>query len=158
MKIELSKEQYKDLLTMGELASSIVGVLGDSISDGGHNYKEMSERFENVQKEILKHAREFGCENLIEEFEDEIIITERFYEDVIFPIIEDNNEMEIFEGLAGELARRDFRRDHTEQEIGEMAKRNSGYFGVELHAYEKKYWDEFAGYGYDRLEIVEEIS
>jgi hypothetical protein len=57
------------------------------------------------------------------------------------------------DGIANELAWRDFRRDHTEAELKKMSKENHDYFGVELYDYEKKYWDEFEKYGYKRLEI-----
>lgn len=57
--------------------------------------------------------------------------------------------------LANELAWRDFKRKHSNEEITEMSKENGGYFGVPLYDYEKKYWDEFEKRGFERLEIRE---
>ena len=70
--------------------------------------------------------------------------------------MDDYDECELLNGLANKLAWRDFRRDYSETEREEMAEKNGGYFGVPLYAYEKKYWDEFEKYEYDRLEIKEE--
>jgi hypothetical protein len=84
-----------------------------------------------------------------------IHLTKEQYEKIILPILDDYDEHELFNGLANKLAWRDFGREHSKSEITEMAKKNSGYFGVALYDYEKRYWDEFEKYDYDRLEVVQ---
>lgn len=52
-------------------------------------------------------------------------------------------EFDVHDTLSNKLAWRDFRQDHSSEEINQMKKENGGYFGVSLYDYEKKYWDEF---------------
>ena len=49
----------------------------------------------------------------------------------------------LYESLSNKLALRDFRLKYTEEEISKIAKKHNGYIGVEMHPFEKKYWDEF---------------
>ncbi len=154
MKIELSEKEYRDLVLVSELAGGIIGVLGDLMKDEEKNYKKISNRLEKLQDKILSYADDFSCSDLVEDFEGRKIIKEEFYDEVVYPIIKDNAEMETFDSLANSLAWRDFKEKFSQKELEEKAKENGGYFGVEIHDYEKKYWDEFEEYGYDRLRIV----
>ncbi|MCH8326471.1 MAG: hypothetical protein IIB83_07925 [Bacteroidetes bacterium] len=48
MKIELTKEQYRELITIIEISNSVLGVLGDSFPDG--DYKEESQKLERLKR------------------------------------------------------------------------------------------------------------
>ncbi len=153
MKINITKEQYKELVKAVAIADGIVGVLGDMMPEV--DYKKQSEKIRNLENYFLQYASDYGCGELAQynEYEKGIILDDEFYENKILPIINDYEEYTTHDSLANELAWRDFRKDHSEAEIKEMAKKNSGYFGVELYDYEKKYWDEFEENKFERLEV-----
>ena len=154
MKINITKEQYRDLITMSGIANSVLGILGDSLPDT--DYKKRSNKAEELEKYLLQYAKDFDLQKFTQDYEGKKIFDDEMYEKYILPIMDDYDECELFNGLANKLAWRDFRRDYSETEREEMAEKNGGYFGVPLYAYEKKYWDEFEKYEYDRLEIKEE--
>jgi hypothetical protein len=69
---------------------------------------------------------------------------------------EEFGELITHQELSNKLARRHFYQDHSPEEILKMSEGEKVYLGVELHSYEKKYWNEFDEYGYSRLFIKEE--
>jgi len=141
MKINITKEQYKDLITISAIANSIVGILGDMTIDT--DYKKRSDRMEKLEEYLLQFADDFGYSELTQKYGEKNIFDDEMYEKTILPILDDYNEHELFDGLANKLAWRDFRNAHSEAEMKEMENKNRGYFGVELYDYEKRYWDEF---------------
>ncbi len=153
MKINITNEQYKELIDMLALSNGIVGVLGDALSD--KDYKMRSKKTDDLENYFLQFAKDFGCSELTQksEYKDKIILDDEYYENKIMPIMTDFEELATYESLSNELAWRDFREKHSEEEIKEMEKENGGYFGVVLYDYEKKYWNEFDKNGYKRLEI-----
>ncbi|MDD4409356.1 MAG: hypothetical protein PHW52_01745 [Candidatus Pacebacteria bacterium] len=153
MNIDITKEQYEKLIVMLGIANSVVGILGDTVADEGKDYKEMSDEMERVESYFLEFAKDFGHPEMVEDYEGEIIMVEDFYEE-IYSIVDEYDNYTTYDTLSNVLAKRDFRRDHTEKEIESLLEKNHGYLGVELYEYEKKYWDEFDEYDYERLEIV----
>lgn len=153
MKINLTKEQYKNLIEMSAVANSVLGILSDGLPDT--DYKKRSETMEKLEEYLLQFANEFACEDIVQDHAGKNILNDEYYENAILPVMSDYDEYELFNGLAKKLAWRDFELDHSEFQIEEMGKKNGGYFGVALYDYEKKYWDEFEKYDYDRLEVVE---
>ncbi len=151
MQIEISKEQYKDLIMMSAVANSVFGMLGDSENAG--NYKKQSLRMDGIEAHLLGSAEDFGCGDLMQDDEGAVILNDEFYENVVMPILEEYEEMQAFDLLTNKLAWRDFKKEHTKHEINKMAEQNGGYFGVEVYEYEKRYWDEFEKNGFERLEI-----
>lgn len=157
MKINITNKQYKDLIIALGIANSVLGILGDTTpGKEGKEYKKHSDRMEELEKNVLQYANDFGHKERVDEFEGETVMDDEFYENEIMSIINDYDEYTLYSELSGKLAWRDFTREHTEEEMDTMAKKNHGYFGVALYDYEKKYWDEFEEYDYDRLEIREE--
>jgi hypothetical protein len=151
--IELTKEQYKELLFMSAIANSVVGILGDMLSEG--DYKKQSERMNELESYLFRSVGDFGCGEFVESDKvgGEDVFNEELYENKISPIIADFEEFAAHDNVSNKLAWRDFLREHSEKEIKEKEKKNGGYFGVELFEYEKKYWEEFDENGFDRLEI-----
>jgi len=152
MKIELTKEQYKNLIILVEIGGWPLGILSDAIEDG-EDYEKRNDKAEELQNYLLKYAEDFGCKDLVGEFDGKRYLKEKIIDGDVYPVIEDYVDFEMQDGLANELAIRDFRQEHSEAEIKKMGKENGGYFGVALYDYEKKYWEEFENYGYDRLEV-----
>ncbi|MDP2684239.1 MAG: hypothetical protein Q8P20_04225 [bacterium] len=135
MQIEINKEQYKDLIMMSSIASSVFGMLGDSENTG--DYKKQSLRMDGLEAHLLGSAKDFGCSELAQNDEGAVILNDEFYEDVVMPILEEYEEMQTFDLLANKLAWRDFRKEHTKNKMDKMAEQNGGYFGVEVYEYEK---------------------
>lgn len=153
MKIELSKVQYRNLIITNAIGNAIFGILGDFLPDT--EYKKQSDLMDKLENHLLSYAKEFGCDDLVYNFEGQEVLDDEYYEEKIQPILTDFEETSMYDNLASELAKRDFKRNHTRREIGRMAKENDGYFGVEMYDYEKRYWNEFDKYGYGRLEVVD---
>lgn len=153
MEINITKEQYKELITAVAIANGIVGVLGDAIEEP--DYKKHSEKLRDLEDYLLQFADDFGYREFVQEDEQKegVVLDDEFYENKILPIITEYEEFSVLDTLSNELAWRDFRKDHSGEEIKKMAEKNGGYFGVALYDYEKKYWDEFEKYAYERLEI-----
>lgn len=116
-------------------------------------YEEMYEKTEKLEKYFLKHAQNFGCEDLLEEYKGDVFLNEDLFENEIMSILSEYDDYNLHSSLAKKLAWRDFRKEHSDEEIEKMSEENMGYFGVELYKYEEKYWDEFNEHGYNRLEI-----
>jgi len=155
MNIEFTKEQYKDLIAMVALGNGIVGILGDVLPDT--DYKKRSHKTEKLENYLVQFADEFGVKGIAdkETFEDRVVLDDDYFGKKIMPVIFDYEDFATHDTLSKELAMRDFRNDHTEEEIKKMSEESGGYLGVETFDYEKKYWDEFDEYGFERLEIVE---
>jgi len=156
MKIELSKQQYKDLVASVAMADTICGLLSDAIEDGEIDYKERAEQIGELQSYLLQFADEFEYGEAVEEYDGEIFMDEELYEEEIEPIMDDFEDFVLHDRLPNILAWRDFYRDHSDEEREKMSEENGGYFGVELHPYEAKYWNEFDEHGFEHLFIKEE--
>jgi len=154
MKINITKEQYRDLITMSGLANSMLGVLGDVLPDT--DYKKRSDKMEKLEEYFLQYAGDFGCDELVQDHKGINILNDEVYEEQILPIVDDYDEYNLHDSLAKKLAWRDFKNDHSEKELKEMEEKNGGYFGVPLYDYEKKYWEEFENHEYARLWIQKE--
>jgi len=154
MKINITKEQYKELIKMISIANGIIGLLGDVMPET--DYKKRSKKMTSIENYFLQFANDFGCREFVQENKNEkkIILDDGFYENNILPIMIDYEEYTVHDTLSNKLAWRDFRKKYSEKEIKEMSKENSGYFGVEIYGYEKKYWNEFDKNGFARLKIV----
>jgi len=154
MKINITKKQYRQLIEMCEIACNIMGSLGDQMNDEQNNYKEKYREYENIEKYLLQFAPEMESKDLVEKYEEKLILSDKYYEDEIIPITEDYEDLILHDSLANKLAWRDFLNEHSKEEIEKMAENNNGYFGVEIFDYEKRYWDEFEEHEFDRLKIV----
>lgn len=150
MKINITNKQYRELIIMSGIANAVLGILGDGIEEP--DYKSQSKETEKLEEYLLQFANDFGCNDLVEDFEGKKVLKEKFFDKLIMAVLDDYDEIELFDGLANKLAWRDFRKDHTETEIQKMGGK-TGYLGPQLYNYEKKYWDEFENHDYNRLEI-----
>ena len=148
MKINITKKQYRQLIKVTALANATLGILGDTIEDS--DYKQQSNDLEELERYFLQYAKDFDYEEVLDE---DGYLDEDFYESNIMSILSEYDEYTVHTTLANKLAWRDFKKDHSEKEIEKMAQENGGYFGVELHDYEKKYWDEFEKHGFNRFSL-----
>jgi hypothetical protein len=145
MKIELTKEQYKELLVLVSLGSYIRGAYADK-HDEKYDDSEMSAH-------LLKYAKDFGLEKLAENFHGKLIEANKFGEE-IDNIMEEYDEDEFWHRLITLLGQRDFFRTHTKKDMEKIDKKGKwGALPKEITDYYAKYEKEFEKHGVDRLEI-----
>ena len=137
---------------MCEMANTVFGLLGDAMPEA--DYKKISMDSEALEEYLLRQAEQFDSVNLVDAYEGKNIFSERLRTEQVMPIMDDFEEFVLHDKLPNILAWRDFNREHSEEEQRKMAKKNGGYFGAEIYPYEKRYWDEFEKYGFERLEVV----
>lgn len=152
MKIEINKKQYEELIRGLNVSSFIYGTMSDFVDD---KYKKDIKIIEEVEKEMLRYAKDFNFGKNIEKFEGENTLRER-YLDRNLSDLNDYDEYITYENLARELGRRDFFNKHTKEEIKKMTKESNGYLGALTYDFDEKYYNEFNKYGYSRLYIKED--
>ena len=145
MQIELSKEQFKEILLAAMLYSFIRGGLAD---DKGEDFK----KYEELENYLLKIAEENGCKNLVEEFHDQLIPSDELSE-LEEEIMSDYDDDALWSELITRLGRRDFFRTVTPDEDKEMGKRD--WLPDRAQGFFDKYNKEFEENGVERLEIKE---
>ena len=153
MKINISKKHYETIIKALETSSFIYGPMSDSVSK---KYAKTNIAIEDVLEELLSYAKDFDFEKNIEEFDNKPVLKEEYYEKILDDISE-YDDWQLCENLASKLAWRDFHDTFSKEEIEKMGAKNRGYFGVELYDFEKKYYDEFNKYEYDRVFVMESI-
>ena len=153
MKINLSKQQYKDLLESVAIAHTINELLSDAVESSEIDYDERSDRTRELQSYLLEFAGTFQLDDAFMVMEGETFLDEEYFDEQIQPIMEDYEEFVLHDALPNLLAWRDFNHDYTAEEQEKMAEENGEFFGAELYPYEERYWHEFAEHGFDRLFI-----
>ncbi|OHA05848.1 MAG: hypothetical protein A2934_04975 [Candidatus Sungbacteria bacterium RIFCSPLOWO2_01_FULL_47_10] len=148
MKIDFTKEDYRRLVKMGEIADCVFGLLGDFVSD---EYKKESEQIEKLQSRILEYANDFDCQDLVERYEDKTVIKEKEFEKIM-EILDDYDDYVFWDELEERLANRDMEKELTKEEKEKV--RSDVHFWVEKsEEYYKKYREEFEKFGIDRFEF-----
>ncbi len=156
MQIDLTKEQFRNLIIMVGVANTVFGNLADALPD--RDYKEESLEMDALESHFLEYAEDFGCAELAQDDEGDISLSDEIYEEYIMPIMDDYDEHQLFDNLANKLAWRDLKNTHTADEMKELATKNGNYFGVEIYDYEERYWKEFDEHGFERLVVKEQIA
>lgn len=151
MKININKTQYENIIKALEISSFVYGDLSDFVDE---KYKKDVVALENVKNELVEYAKEFSFDKNTENFEEKVILREEYYGKLLDDLFL-YDDHQIFEGLADKLGWRDFRVKYSNEEINKMSEESGGYLGVQLHDFEKKYYDEFNEHEYDRLYIKE---
>ena len=156
MKINLSKQQYEDLLKAVYMSNTIHELLSDAVESDEIDFDERADRTRDLQSYLLEFAGEFGMEELVEEFDGELLLSEEYEDEEIEPIMDAFEEYILHDALPNILAWRDFNRDYTEEEQDKMEEENGNFFGMELLPYEDRYRNEFAEHGFSRLFIKDD--
>lgn len=152
MKFELNDSESKNLLRMLGSTEAMVGRLNDYINEPkiATKYRIWSKLYEK----ILQSAQAQGLEYMVEEFEGTFSLNEKEM-DSIMEMQHEYEELCTHLNISNKLAWRDFQATHTAKEIESMSEKNGGYFGVALHPFEERYWNEFEEHDYDRLYLKE---
>lgn len=144
MKINLTKAQYRDLMEAVLLGNWIRGLLNDQGLYENNNYGE-------IEDYLIKYAREFQCEELVEKFRDKEIISDNF-STKIESIMENYDDFNFWDNLSRRLGQRDFYESMSEQEKMEMNK-NGNWFPDRIHKLYEDYEKEFEENGLASLRI-----
>lgn len=154
MKINLTHKQYETLIKALETSSFVYGTLTDFVDE---EYRKDLVSIESMAEDLLAHARVFNFSNNVEVFMNKDILKEEYYKKIFDDVIE-YDEYITFKNLANKLGMRDFKEKYTTKEIEDMAEKSKGYLGVPLYDFEKKYYDEFNEYEYNRLYVKNKIE
>lgn len=150
MKIQINIKQYKTIIKALETSSFIYGPMSDCVDK---KYAKNNTEIETVLEDLLLYAKDFNFEDNVEEFDNKPVLNEKYCKKILDDISE-YDDWQLCENLASKLAWRDFLNTFSKEEIEKIGSKNSGYFGVELYDFEKKYYDEFNTYEYNRMFIV----
>jgi len=152
MQIELSKEQYRNLLEMSHIANSVLGILGDVLPEET-NFKKKSDEMTELEDYFISYAKDFGCEDMTEEFHEKTLLKEDVYEK-IQEIMDEYDDYIFWNELEVRMGKRDFERTITEEDK-KYIKENKGWLPERIHEIYDKYAEEFENHGIDCLEIKE---
>ncbi|MEF3691804.1 MAG: hypothetical protein V3574_01965 [Candidatus Moraniibacteriota bacterium] len=143
MQIELTNEQYRQLLELASLGNGVLGTVGDLSQDPVYEAKSMEG--EDLQSYLLGFAGEFDSEDLLKE---------EMYQEHILPIMMDYEDLVTHDNLSTQLAWRDINREMSEEELNEMVEKYEDQLEEKISAYEDGYRREFAHFGLAHLEVV----
>lgn len=149
MKIDLTKEQYVNLFKMAHIANSVLGILGDVLPET--EYKKKSDEMENLEDYFISYARDFGCNDLVEDFHGKTLMKDEIYEK-IQAILDEYDDYIFWNELEVRMGKRDFERTITDDDK-KYIKENKGWLPERINELYEKYRDEFEKYGIDRLEV-----
>lgn len=88
MEINVSKEQFGDLIIMSAIANSVLGILGDALPDA--DYKKQSDRMKELEEYFLQYAKNFDEEKFTQNSDGKKIFDDEMYKKHILPIMEKN--------------------------------------------------------------------
>ena len=143
MQIELTNEQYRQLLELVSLGNGVLGTVGDLSEDQVYEAKSMEG--EDMQSYLLGFAGEFDSEDLLKE---------EMYQEHILPIMMDYEDLVTYDNLSTQLAWRDINREMSEEELNEMVEKYEDQLEEKISAYEDGYRQEFARFGLTHLEVI----
>ena len=150
MKIDLTKEQYINLLEMSHIANSVLGILGDVLPEET-NYKKKSDETTELEDYFISYAKDFDCEDMTEEFHGKTLLKDEIYEK-IQEIMDEYDDYVFWNELEVRMGKRDFEKTITEEDKKNI-KENKGWYPERIHEIYDKYAEEFEEHGIDRLEI-----
>ncbi|MEK7557759.1 MAG: hypothetical protein AAB530_00940 [Patescibacteria group bacterium] len=147
MKINFTKKQYEHLILINQLAGSTLGILGDEVDD---RYKKDSDENEIFESYILGFAKDFGMKKFTDNFHGQIVLKDELYEKY-YKITNEYDEFIMWDELAHMLARRDFYKTTSKEELKECKK--VGLLNKRFRDLVNKYWEEFENNGPENIEI-----
>lgn len=150
MQITISKKRYHQLIQACDLTSSVLGLLGDMVSD---EYKKTSDDHEEFQQYILQFAKEMGYGEKVDSYKDRLFLVDEGNTE-FDEILEDYDDYIFWDELATRLGKRDYFATITPEEK-ESIKKNNGWYTDRVHEIYEKYHKEFEKYGISRLNIDE---
>jgi len=146
MQIELSKEQFREMLIGAMLYSWIYGGLADR---RGEDFS----KFEKLEDYLLKVAEEKELKDLYENFKGSLLPANKICRDQEETMSEYDDD-QFWNDLVTRLGKRDFWSSLSEKEKRGIKKKD--WLPEKVHEFYDKYWQEVEEHGVDRLEIKED--
>ena len=143
MQIELTKEQFKEMLLAAMLYSWVYGGLADR---KGENF----EKFEKLAEYLLKVAKDNNLNDLVERFHDNLVPSDELSE-IEEEIIEEYDDDTFWHELTTRLGKRDFWRTVTPEEKEKIEK--DDWLPERINEFYEKYEKEFEENGLERLGV-----
>ena len=106
MKIDLTKEQYINLLEMNHIVDSVLGILGDIMPEKT-KYKRKSEEITELEDYFISYVKDFGCEDMTEEFHGKTLLKDEIYEK-LQEIMDEYDDYVFWNELEVRMGKRDF--------------------------------------------------
>jgi hypothetical protein len=153
MKIELSEKDAKNLVRMIGSSEAIAGFMNDYIDDPG--VATRARVWKQLQQTVFAQLREQGLTDMIDYEYENFHLSEREFESIM-SVQDKYEDLIAYKDISNKLAWRDFHEAHTPEQIEKMQADGKTYFGVELHPFEERYWNEFDEHGFDRLYVRED--
>ena len=147
MKINLTRQEYCDLLLMATLGERVI-CMDTSLDE----YSEMQNSVTQTLSTFCRYADQFDVGDMVEFYDGECDLTEQAME-LPLSLLEDYEENFVFwETGATLLARRDWSEIYSDEESEGMEEfeRYRKFLDMRL-----RYFREWEEHGYDRLRIVE---
>ncbi len=139
MKINLTNKQYDILLKLVGLGTMVVDTLDEvQVLPEFLTLKEYEE-IDELDNYLLSFAKDFGCEDLVEEI-DGFYNTSLEFENTVLPMMDAFVSNMFYEDLIRRLVLRDFATIYTEDQIEKMTE-DEAHRNKEIIM--KKYIDEF---------------
>jgi hypothetical protein len=148
MNIELTKEQFANILRAVYIANDIIGLISDMVSE---DYKKKYAEMDELREYLLKCAWKNGFNEFIDYYKEHIIPSDNLCEEMD-KIKEDYEDFIFWDELEYRLALRDLEQKLTEEEKERISKDDFLYMR-KLEEFRDKYSEEFQKYGITRLEI-----
>ena len=147
MKINFTKKEYRLLLDLVYLGEWMI-----EAHETGRTPE--SEKYEMIIQKIYSHAKEMGCEDLIESAEqfNEYFPTMEYEESEVRDYIDEYNDETFWSELIGRLMERDVRQECADKNIDVNSIEDFWELGT---PHEEKYAQEFSNYGLARLVVKE---
>ena len=123
MKIDLTKKQYIQLMKLVQIGNTVVSQLGDSVNE---KHKSNADEYEELEQYFLTFAKDYDCEYMQDD---------TFFEEEAMPVLDEYDDFISVDHLANQLAWRDFKRTHTQEEIVKMEKENQKTSKISLPWY-----------------------
>lgn len=150
MKIELTKEQYENLIKLVYLGNWMINAIRSGTED-----EPRIEKYDELEQYIFSFAKEAGLEKYIEfdEKYNQFFPTREFEESAeLEQYMEDYDDEVFWQELSDRLGIRDFTRKYSADDIKKMDQKETF---LKKQEFIIKYEEEFYKYGIDRLGIKE---
>ena len=145
MHIELTEEQYRDLVELVVLGNYVRGGVADIRGESGDN------RWEKIEQCVLFAAINDDITGVAEMFHGQIVPTDEL-DGKVEEMMEEYDNDEFWHELEVRLGQRDFYREIIKDDL-KYIEEHHGVLPERINSYYQKYEDEFDEHDIDRLEI-----
>jgi hypothetical protein len=145
--LNLTGEQYRDLVRALEVATSVYAFVGDTAEDGVR-CREIADRLDALEQSVLGEAAAFDQADLVEDFEGDTVLNDKTADE----ILEDLGTYDDFvaeDRLVAVLTAREMNGKFT---LDQRKKMTDKEWFEAMAATEDKYWERLEKEGLDFIE------